>query len=319
VGEPDAALDPGPEQDPGPDGAGAALALELVRRRLPSAATGPAERVGAGQDHVVWRVGGLLVRVPRAAPVPGAVAREAQVLRFAARHSPIPVPQVAFVDEVTGALAYPMLPGVPLMDLLVREEDAAPEPLGQRLGLFLRALHTRSARLWAERAGVPVDVQDTGTWLADARECWVPAAAVIPRAAAFGVERFLQAPPPDTPPEDELVLSHNDLGAEHVLVDPSGGDIAGVIDFGDAAIVDPAYDLGLIARDLGPDALSAALGAYGRRHAMRELTARVWFYARCSALEDLAYGVGTRREAYVLKTVRALPWLFGRRSGPGTR
>ncbi|GGK76036.1 hypothetical protein Sme01_51780 [Sphaerisporangium melleum] len=40
------------------------------------------------------------------------------------------------------------------------------------------------------------------------------------------------------------------------------------------------------------------------------LTARAVFYARCGALEDLAYAVETGLEAYLTKTLAALPWLY---------
>ena len=104
------------------------------------------------------------------------------------------------------------------------------------------------------------------------------------------------------------MFSHNDLGIEHVLVDAATGRIRGVIDWSDAALTDPAYDLGLIHRDLGPAALDAALAAYGRVDAgLRE---RVRFYARCAALEDLRYGVEAGRRAYAEKSLRSLPWLF---------
>jgi aminoglycoside phosphotransferase (APT) family kinase protein len=41
----------------------------------------------------------------------------------------------------------------------------------------------------------------------------------------------------------ELVLSHNDLGIEHVLVDPATLEVTGVVDWSDAAIVDPGARL----------------------------------------------------------------------------
>lgn len=37
-------------------------------------------------------------------------------------------------------------------------------------------------------------------------------------------------------------LVHNDLWAEHILVDPRSGSVSGIIDWGDAVISDPAVD-----------------------------------------------------------------------------
>jgi aminoglycoside phosphotransferase (APT) family kinase protein len=122
------------------------------------------------------------------------------------------------------------------------------------------------------------------------------------------VEAFLAAPPPDSG-TDTLVFSHNDLGIEHVLVDPATATVTGVIDWSDAALADPACDFGLLYRDLGPAALAAALTEYraGDAAALRERTA---FYARCSLLEDLAYGTQTGQNAYTDKSLAALEWLF---------
>ncbi len=37
---------------------------------------------------------------------------------------------------------------------------------------------------------------------------------------------------------------------------------------------------------------------------------RTVFYARCGALEDLAYGLGEPAPAYAAKAARSLAWLF---------
>ena len=41
----------------------------------------------------------------------------------------------------------------------------------------------------------------------------------------------------------ETVLIHGDFSSEHVLLDLAEKKVTGIIDFGDAAIGDPAYDL----------------------------------------------------------------------------
>ncbi len=84
-----------------------------------------------------------------------------------------------------------------------------------------------------------------------------------------------------------MAFCHNDLGAEHLLVDAGTNSITGVTDWTDAAITDPTYDLALIYRDLGPEVFDLTLDYYGRRFdaADRERTV---FYARCSLLEDVA-------------------------------
>jgi aminoglycoside phosphotransferase (APT) family kinase protein len=119
------------------------------------------------------------------------------------------------------------------------------------------------------------------------------------------VQSFLDAPLPE--PADRLVFSHNDLGIEHVLVAPGTGTVTGIIDWSDAAVCDPARDLGLILRDLGPAALAAALARCADGDALRE---RAWFYARCSLLEDLQYGLQTGRTPYAEKSLAGLERVF---------
>jgi aminoglycoside phosphotransferase (APT) family kinase protein len=76
----------------------------------------------------------------------------------------------------------------------------------------------------------------------------------VPAPYRPAVEAFLAAePPPDTAAR---VFSHDDLGVEHVLVDPATGTVTGVIDWADAGLVDPATDCGRVLRDLGPAALA---------------------------------------------------------------
>jgi aminoglycoside phosphotransferase (APT) family kinase protein len=131
----------------------------------------------------------------------------------------------------------------------------------------------------------------------------------IPSTHRGPVRTFLEAPPPPSAPRGHLVFCHDDLGAEHVLVD-ADGTVTGVIDWSDAVVGDPAGDLGRILRDLGPAALDAALAALDPPEP-RATRARAVFRARCGALEDMAYGRDADRPAYVARSVTALGWLFG--------
>ena len=91
-----------------------------------------------------------------------------------------------------------------------------------------------------------------------------------------------------------------------------------MIDWDDAAVCDPAYDFGLLLRDLGPEALDRALVAYaavgGAAHEIRD---RAWFYAGCKLLEDLAFGHAEGRSEYVEKSVAGWTSILGRGGGPG--
>ncbi len=244
------------------------------------------EPLGEGLDNRAYEVDGMVVRIRRADP--RSVLREAALLRLVATVSPLPVPVPAEVDPDRGLMSYPKLPGVPLLGRSPR----SPAALGATLGGFLAALHAVPV---ARVAGlVEIDDSPPAEWLDEAAAIWPSVADRLPAS-------FLPARAPDPPATP--VFSHMDLGIEHVLTDPATQAVTGIIDWTDAAVGDPAYDLGLILRDLGPAALDAALGALGSEDAgLRE---RAGFHARCALVEDLAYGLEHDRPAYVEKSIAA--------------
>jgi aminoglycoside phosphotransferase (APT) family kinase protein len=262
---------------------------------------------GEGQDHRAYEVNGeLIVRFSRH-PDPVRLRNEARLLRAVARVSPLPVPEPVFTVAEQGCLAYVKLPGSPVLQIPRHRRRARDASIGAVLGGLLRALHA----VPVDRLAGLVDTDDPplAEWLREATETYLTVAGQIPTVHHRSVVAFLDTPPPDagyTP-----VFSHNDLGIEHVLVDPVSWAVTGILDWSDAAIVDPAVDFGLIHRDLGPAATGAALDGYrGTPDDVAALTERAVFYARCSVFEDLAYGIETRRDSYVDKSLAAMPWLF---------
>jgi aminoglycoside phosphotransferase (APT) family kinase protein len=274
----------------------------LLAAYLPGHPAVSVQRFASGLDNIAFRVDDeLIVRFRRAEP--GAVDREAGLLAVVADVSPLPVPEPLIVDPARGVLAYRILPGVPLFELPI-PSPAVVESIAGALGGLLAALHA----LPPERVSglVEVDNDPLPQGLAESATTWPAVASHVPVGHRPAVERWLVCPPPET--ALTTVFSHMDLGIEHVLVDPVTWAVRGIIDWSDAAVGDPAYDLGLILRDLGPRGLDAALhGLGGGDAAMRE---RAVFHARCGLIEDLAHGVQTDRPAYVDKSLAALAWLF---------
>ncbi len=270
--------------------------------------------LGRGLDHVALLVGGdTVVRVAlerdpavRAA----AVRREETLLRAVAGAVmdvvPLAVPLPSHVAPRDGVLAHPLLPGTPLGDADAATRARVAEATGALLGRLMAAVAGLTPHL---REVVEFDADPPAAWLVEARVVHPRLVDEIPAAHRAAVRAFLDEPPPAAAPRGHLVLCHDDLGAEHVLVDDDGT-VTGVIDWSDAAVADPAGDLGRILRDLGPGALDAALAALAppEPHATRT---RAVFRARCGALEDMAYGRDAGRPAYVARSVTALGWLFG--------
>ncbi|WIM93291.1 aminoglycoside phosphotransferase family protein [Actinoplanes oblitus] len=248
--------------------------------------------LGDGLDNYAFEINGhLIVRVRRSHD-PEGTAREAGILAAVAAVATVAVPSPAFVLPERSCLAYYKLPGVPLLELPQGFRMAHAEPIVAVLGELLAALHA------VRPAGALPDEEPLGEWLREAAALYPAVAAHVPEVYRERIEVFLRAEPPID--DHQLVFSHNDLGIEHVLADDSGK-VTGVIDWADAALVDPACDHGRLYRDLGPAALCAT---------DRRLTERAVFYARCGVLEDLAYGVETEKFRYVEKSLTALEWLF---------
>ncbi len=260
----------------------------LLTRHLPDYEVRSVAKLGEGLDNAAYEVNGeLIVRASKEADPDRrseATRREADLMAVVTGLSPLPVPEPVFADLEAGVLAYFKLPGVPLIDHPMTE----PTRLAPALGGFLGRLHRAPVQEMEKLVGR--DTDPLTTWQQEAERDYREIAGHLPAAARRPVEDFLGR----TPPAETQVVAfcHNDLGAEHVLVDARANTVTGVIDWTDAAIADPAYDLALIYRDLGPEVFDLALAHYEGRFNDADRQ-RAVFYARCSLLEDVAYGLST--------------------------
>jgi aminoglycoside phosphotransferase (APT) family kinase protein len=259
-----------------------------LARHLPGYEVQSVAGMGEGLDNVAYEVNGeLIVRESKEADPAirsESTRREADLLAVVNELSPLPVPDPVFVDVDAGVLAYVKLPGLPLIDHPVPE----PALLAPALGAFLGGLH--SAPLKEVENLVGRDPYPLSAWREDAERDYRQIAERVPAVARRSVEDFLGRTPPVEP--NVTVFCHNDLGVEHVLVDIEANVVTGVIDWTDAAITDPARDLALIYRDLGPEIFDLTLAHY-EQHFDDDHRDRAVFYARCMLLEDLAYGLNT--------------------------
>ena len=266
-----------------------------------------------GLDHVVTHGDdGTVLRTT----APGSdgldVASEAALLRVVRSSVSLPVPRVLRTWPARGAMAMERVPGSPLLERLDRLGPHQADRLAGRLGGLVAEL---AAVPTAEVAHlVPEDLPALDDLLAEARETGARPELLdlVPASSRAALEDFMAG----DPGIDEArvpVLVHGDLGAEHVFVDDEGT-VTGVIDWSDAALGDPALDLGLVLRDLGPDAGEVAVTRYVA-HAPdgAEVTGvlpRALFHARVRALEDLAYGVDESLALYRDNALRAIRRLF---------
>jgi aminoglycoside phosphotransferase (APT) family kinase protein len=265
----------------------------VLGRHLPGYEVRSITRLGEGLNNAAYEVNGeLIVRMSKEidpASRSKSTRREVELLTVVAELSTLPVPEPIFADIKSGVLAYAKLPGFPLIDHPVAE----PARLAPALGWFLSRLH--QAPLEKVEHLVERDAYPLLTRREDAQRDYQEIGEHLPAAARPLVEDFLGRTPPAEP--RAAAFCHNDLGAEHVLVGVEANAVTGIIDWTDAAIADPARDLALIYRDLGPEVFELTLAHYEGHFddADRELAV---FYARCKLLEDIAYDVRTCARPY---------------------
>lgn len=251
--------------------------------------------LGAGEDHLDFVVNGdwIFYFAWDMAASQETTRDEANLLIFLQPHSPLPIPLSAYRDAAHNCIDYKKLAGLADVPAVYR-------------GL-LSALH--AAPLDLAEAFVHEDPVALADWLAEARATFGEVQAHIPLSLWPRIAAFLSAPVPAG--QYMPTFAHNDLGIEHILVDLAARRITGIIDWGDAAIADPACDFGKLYRDLGLATLEAALAHYrptaNDLDAMRE---RATFYGRCTMFEDLAYGLRNGHEAYLRKSLALLDQLF---------
>ena len=102
----------------------------------------------------------------------------------------------------------------------------------------------------------------------------------------LAVDDFLVLERPATP--RRVTFCHNDLGDEHIVMGAGGAEVAGVIDWSDAILGDPARDLALLWLDFGTVVVDNVLAGY-QGPVEGDLRARSWWYAAHAGVEGLTY------------------------------
>ncbi|MFB4296589.1 phosphotransferase [Actinomadura sp. NTSP31] len=275
----------------------AEAAAGLIAGRFPGLAGAPVEPLAIGWDNTVFLVGGEWVfRFPRRRiAVPG-VEREIAVLSAIAPRLPLPIPVPRFAAGPSEEFPWPfwgarMIPGRELAEAGPGDEDRT--VLAAQVGAFLRALHDPALAAEAG-SGLPHDPMERS-------DPAVRAARTLPRLDSLvrlgvwerdpAVMGFLAEAGDRHPPAGDPVIVHGDLHVRHVLLDPAGR-AAGVIDWGDVCLADPAVDLAIAYAGFAGAARAALLDGYGPVPPDREAAARVLALNLSATLAEWAASTG---------------------------
>lgn len=102
-------------------------------------------------------------------------------------------------------------------------------------------------------------------------------------------------------------LIHHDLNSDYILHDPATGSLTGVIDWGDACIGDPAFDLTGLLIDYGPAFAEAVAAAKGDPF---EYIGRARFYARIAGVHQALYDLNVVGNAHLEVGLRQLESIY---------
>ncbi|HEY7269765.1 MAG TPA: aminoglycoside phosphotransferase family protein [Dehalococcoidia bacterium] len=273
-----------------------------VRRCFPTLPIGRVRLLSEGWDSWAYEAVGAeavyIFRVPKHPYTISSQTRERKLMPVIAPLLPLTVPDIAFsCDDGPGThpfVGYRKIAGVPLAEM---PERRLPD-IGAPLGRFLKALHSipvedpralgfEAVIAWRDEIGQLYEKVIRRVFPLIACESREPAERTF--------EAFLND---DSNFAFEPCIIHGDLGPEHVLVDADSGALAGVIDFGDVTLGDPAHDFTSILKaglgeTLGVQGVDACLKGYGS--GAEDFARRCQFYAFLlpfhEVLGGLSYGM----------------------------
>lgn len=280
-----------------------ALVRRLVERQKPELADLPIELLAHGWDNVSFRLGSdLVARLPRRQLSAGLIANEVRWLPELAPRLPLPIPTPVFHGSPGEGypwdwLVAPLLPGEPASSNL----DIDFEICARQLGEFLASLHEPAPEEAPDNPfrGVPLSGRDAST-----RERLALIGSEVDTEALEEVwEQALSAARHAGHP----LWVHGDAHAGNLLV--LGGELSGVVDFGDITAGDPATDLAVAWTFLPAGQRGGFWSAYGTADDALEMRSRGWAlslgaaYLAHSADNQEMRAIGERALSAVLEGV----------------
>ena len=241
-------------------------AAAVIAARFPAIDSRGLEYLGAGWDFDAYvTTDGWVFRFPRRVECAEQIDTEARVHRLVSRvlRSGIAAPSIELIGEP--ALGFPyrftghrFIPGVGADTI-----DAPSLALARDIGAALGAIHSVSVDS-ARSAGVwEMDPDDLGrsNWLRRGLAAAARLRAVDP-AVDGAVDWVNRVSLPGPMFEGPVRLIHHDLSPDHLILDPATGRLAGIIDWSDAILGDPARDFVFLVTWQGWSYANEVIGSY---------------------------------------------------------
>ncbi len=287
----------------------ATLAAGIVEAQFPQLVPARVAYLGEGGDSTAFDVNDIWVfRFPKHGDAERQLLVERQILPVLSESAPLPIPIFSFHGEPSPAFprhfaGYRKLAGVPGSEL---DPARVPFPvLAPAIGRFLSWLHAFPVGDAVRRGVVrePIDslIEDVRAQTLADFDLLNTVAPDAPLETWRGyITGAIATARPPTP-----VLVHNDVSAEHILLDEAARTITGMIDWGDVAVGDPAVDLAGVFHWGGQAFVDAVLPAY-QSPADANLLSRARFLAACRGVEDVRFGLDHDRPDFIVSGLRAL-------------
>jgi aminoglycoside 2''-phosphotransferase len=286
---------------------------QIIEESVPGLRVETCKLYLGGWDSVALEVNDTLIfRFPRPnrPEVEAQLEIERALLPELAKVLPLPIPQFIYAGDGPGGsgrrfVGYRKIDGVELRgDVLASAQPAA---LACQLAEFLSRLHGFPVEQ-AIQAGLPaVSADDWRSQYVElyrrASERVFPLLSVPARAQQAALwESYLDT---DAYFRFRPALIHRDLSSDHILYDAARGALAGIIDWGDAGIGDPALDFVGLLGDYGQAFAEATLAAYlGERDAA--FWQRVRFYEAAAPVHEMLFGLRVVDEAHIRRGLEQL-------------
>jgi aminoglycoside phosphotransferase (APT) family kinase protein len=280
-------------------------AQALISTAFPQFRDRRAVFLAEGWDFQVFEVGaGWLFRFPKREESAVRLTKEYHLLSDLKQWVSLPIPDYQCFCEPHGDSGWPFagyikIPGTP--------GDVA-EPIdwptvARQLGIFLAELHAYPVDRALE-AGVPREKRSLARWRDEAL-AGLEGIGSLPLDRRDLCNHLKSDPTGYASGTPRLV--HNDLWAEHILIDPRTLGVSGIIDWGDAAVGDPAIDLAPVYAWRGEQGLRDVLAHYPATISS-DIVDRARYLATCLAIRNLKLGQDLEHPQWIEAGRQALRW-----------